>query len=171
MIKLDRSFKDFFINLLIGKRFRKPNNYDANNIANNIADHIIKMPRVKINTKIRNIRKSLKSFYYLKLKNGDTLKKKLDITIWNWQKVIFVFLNGEILSGYNIFDFKGAVVICIGYTNGMIGYLPTKEDIIKGGYEVDKSRINFQIKDKISKENERKIKDKIDALISESFLP
>ena len=53
----------------------------------------------------------------------------------------------------------------------MIGYLPTKEDIIKGGYEVDKSRINFQIKDKISKENERKIKDKIDALISESFLP
>ena len=47
----------------------------------------------------------------------------------------------------------------------MIGYLPTKSDIIRGGYEVDKSRINFHIQDRFCETNENIIKNKIKSVI------
>ena len=40
----------------------------------------------------------------------------------------------------------------------MFGYLPTKKDILDGGYEVDKSRIPFGIKDRIKINTEEKIR-------------
>ena len=48
-----------------------------------------------------------------------------------------------------------------GYSNGMLGYLPTTKDLLEGGYEVDKSRKNFGIDSRISVENEKIIKKKI----------
>ena len=107
----------------------------------------------------------MKSSLYLKLKNGKTFNKKLEIIIWNWSPVIFIFFNGEVLSGYNISNFKDYKIICVGYSNGMIGYLPTKNDIIEGGYEVDKSRINFRIQDRLCETNESIIKNQIKSLI------
>ena len=47
----------------------------------------------------------------------------------------------------------------------MIGYLPTKNDIVKGGYEVDKSRVNFRIQDRLCETNENIIKSKIKSVI------
>ena len=43
----------------------------------------------------------------------------------------------------------------------MFGYLPTKNDIRNGGYEVDKSRVVFGIKARIKENNEEKIKTEI----------
>ena len=53
----------------------------------------------------------------------------------------------------------------MGYTNGMVGYIPTKEDILKGGYEVDKSRRSFRIPNRLSVKNEIIIKSKIKKLL------
>ena len=53
--------------------------------------------------------------YYLKLDNGKTFNKKLEITIWNWNPVILIF-NAEVLSGYNVSIFKNYKIICVGYS-------------------------------------------------------
>ena len=150
---------------MIGKRFRKPNIFDSENIINKISDHVYKCSKQKPNAKLNYFGKSLKKDCSLKLKSGNAFKKKLEITIWNWNKIIFIFFNGEILSGYNIFNYKQSIVICVGYCNGMIGYVPTKKDIIKGGYEVNKSRINFKINEKLSEKNEAYINNQIKNLL------
>ena len=165
VIKRNKSLKDYCISLLIGKRFRKPNIFDSENISNKISDHVYKCSKQKPNAKLNYFGKSLKKDCSLKLKSGNAFKKKLEITIWNWNKIIFIFFNGEILSGYNIFNYKQSIVICVGYCNGMIGYIPTKEDIIKGGYEVNKSRINFKINEKLSEKNEAYINNQIENLL------
>ena len=53
----------------------------------------------------------------------------------------------------------------MGYSNGMLGYLPTTKDLLEGGYEVDKSRKNFGIDSRISVENEKIIKENILTLL------
>lgn len=165
IIKENTTIKDYLIKILIGDRFRKPNILDAKNIGNKIASLINKVSKKNTGNKITSISKCYKRRLDLKLKNGETFKKKLEITIWDWRPVIFIFFNGEVLSGYNISNFKDFKLICVGYSNGMIGYLPTKNDIIKGGYEVDKSRINFHIQDRLCKTNESIIKNQIKSLI------
>ena len=165
IIKANTTIKDYLIKILIGNRFRKPNILDAENIGNIIACLIDKISKKNKGSKIPCIGECSKSRLNLKLKNGEILKKKLEITVWNWHPIIFIFFNGEILSGYNISNYKNNKIICVGYTNGMIGYVPTKNDILKGGYEVDKSRINFRIKERLCETNESIIKNKIKSLI------
>ena len=165
MIKVNTTIKDYFIKILIGDRFRNPNILDAKNIGNKIANLVNIFSKKNTGSKIMSVRKSYKSSLCLKLKNGNIFDKKLEITIWNWNPIIFIFFNGEVLSGYNISSFKDYKIICVGYSNGMIGYLPTKNDIVKGGYEVDKSRVNFRIQDRLCETNERIIKNQIKYLI------
>ncbi len=165
IIKKNVTIKDFLIKILIGERFRNPNIMDAKNIGNKISSLISKVLKQNTGTKITKISSCYKRSLYLKLKNGKTFKKKLEITIWNWRPIIFIFFNGEVLSGYNISNHKDCKIICVGYSNGMIGYLPTANDIIKGGYEVDKSRINFHIQDRLCETNENIIKSKIKSVI------
>ena len=165
IIKINTTLKDHLIKILIGDRFRKPNIFDAKIIGIKIANLIKKVSKKNTESKAISIGKCYKRNLYLKLKNGKTFKKKLEITIWDWSPVIFIFFNAEVLSGYNISNFKDFKIICVGYSNGMLGYLPTKNDIIKGGYEVDKSRINFHIQERLCKTNESIIKNQIKSLI------
>ncbi len=169
IIKKNTTFKDYLITLLVGKRFRKQKAEDSLKVASSIFSSIKNKMSMNKKVYINSLGQSKEIFCNLKLENGTFFRKKLNITIWNWHKVIFIFLNGEILSGYNILSYKDSEVICVGYANGMIGYLPTKKDLMEGGYEVDKSRKNFQIESRISIENEKIIKDNILILLKESF--
>lgn len=90
---------------------------------------------------------------------------ELEFTIWLWGNICFIFLNAEVLSGYIFQDIDNLNIINVGYTNGMFGYLPTTKDILDGGYEVDKSRKYFGIKNRIHKNNEKKIRSEIIAEI------
>ena len=166
IIKENKTVKDHLIKILIGDRFRKPNILDAKNIGNKIAILLNKISKKNKIRKIISLSKSYKRSLYLKLDNGKTFNKKLEITIWNWNPVILIFFNAEVLSGYNISIFKNYKIICVGYSNGMIGYIPTENDIMNGGYEVDRSRINFHIKDRLCKTNESIIKNQIKSLIN-----
>ena len=165
MIKQDKTIKDYFITFLVGKRFRKPNAKDSKEISNSVVRSVVNAEKEKYSFSISNIGDAREIKYGLKLEDGSIFKKKLNILVWNWGKLIIIFLNGEILSGYNVSQHKKNTIICVGYANGMIGYLPTAEDIVKGGYEVDKSRKNFNIGSRISKVNEVGIKKKITKML------
>ncbi len=165
MIKKNKTIKDYIITFLVGKRFRKPNHSDANKISNSIVRSVINAEKEKYVFFIDNIKDSCQVNYNLKLEDGTIFDKKLNILVWNWGKLIIIFLNGEILSGYNISKYNNTTIVCVGYSNGMIGYLPTNDDIMKGGYEVDKSRVNFNISSRISKENEEAIRKSINKVL------
>ena len=165
MIKKNKTIKDYIITFLVGKRFRKPNHSDANKISNSIVRSVINAEKEKYVFFIDNIKDSCQVNYNLKLEDGTIFDKKLNILVWNWGKLIIIFLNGEILSGYNISKYNNTTIVCVGYSNGMIGYLPTNDDIMKGGYEVDKSRVNFNISSRISKENEEGIRKSINKVL------
>ena len=94
----------------------------------------------------------------IKLSDNTYHFSNLNITLWDWGKIIFMFINAEVLSGYNLFEYKNKKVLCVGYTNGMIGYLPTKKDILEGGYEIEKSRKFFNIRKNLNLDIEKTIK-------------
>ena len=59
-----------------------------------------------------------------------------------------VFLGGEILRaiGLHIKElFSPATTITVGYSNGLIGYIPSKNAYPHGGYEVNGSHHYFML--------------------------
>ena len=70
-------------------------------------------------------------------------------------------MSAEVLSGYNFSRINNLDIINVGYANGMLAYLPTKKDIMDGGYEIDKSRPPFGINSRIDKNAEQIIKNTI----------
>ena len=146
----EKTIKDKVINMLVGKRFRKANKYDSLNLSKSMIKDLKKNRSIK-NKKINSIISSKKILKKVPLDNGDNGLCPLDISIWNWDPIIMIFVNAEVLSGFNIENYKNKIIMCIGYSNGMLGYLPTSSDMNDGGYEVDKSRVNFQIKHRIDK--------------------
>ncbi|MDC3057372.1 hypothetical protein OA100_00800 [Alphaproteobacteria bacterium] len=166
IIKKNSTLKDIIITTLIGKRFRKQVNKDSELIGKKIYRSIINRNSKRETIIIKKIQKSYNLKYNILLANNEFLNRKLDITIWNWGEIVFLFLNAEVLSGYNIFSYKGKKIICVGYSNGMLGYLPTATDIQQGGYEIDKSRINFNINNRIASNNEELIQIKIQSILN-----
>ena len=167
IIKRNNTLKDILITLLIGRRFRKQDKEDSKIIGNKIYNSILKKDNFRKSILLSKIGKSYKLNHKIILSNNDIFAKSLDITIWNWNEVILIFINAEVMSGYNIFTYKNKKVICAGYSNGMIGYLPTKQDMLNGGYEVDKSRVNFNIKHRLNTKNESLIKKGIKNILAQ----
>lgn len=62
----------------------------------------------------------------------------------DWLSVRFVAFDGEIFSGYShaiqrrLFPFA---TVALGYSNAMAGYVPTAEELPRGGYEVEAYRV------------------------------
>lgn len=74
--------------------------------------------------------------------------------------------NAEMVSFYGFFvKNQNENVIPLGYSNGMIGYIPTSEQLNEGGYEVEESLFYFGYPNKVSNELENKIKVTIKELI------
>jgi len=161
VIKKNIKLKDKFIKLLIGDRFRKIVKGDAEYLAKNLYKTIKCNKNLKkeytLNSNI--ISKTIK--LPIPLKNNSYTKNDLEITIWIWDKICFIFMSAEVLSGYNFGKINNLDVINVGYSNGMLGYLPTKNDILNGGYEVDKSRPPFGIHARIDESTEQIINDTI----------
>ena len=161
VIKKNKSIKDKFIKLVIGDRFRKIKHGDAEYISKNLSKAIINNKPLIENTKIESLFKSKVCKLQIPLNNNCYANKKLEVTIWLWGGICFIFMSAEVLSGYTFTKIDGLNIINVGYSNGMIGYLPTKLDIYEGGYEVDKSRPPFGLNNRISLKAEKMIKDKI----------
>jgi len=161
VIKKNTTFKDKIIKLLIGDRFRKSKNGDAIFIANALKYSIEKNINTKIKTPIIGPMKAVSKAIKIQMSNNLLAPRDIEFTIWIWGKTCFIFINAEVLSGYIFNNIAGLNIINVGYTNGMFGYLPTQKDILDGGYEVDKSRIYFGIKNRIKENTERILKTEI----------
>lgn len=161
VIKQDKTIKDKIIKLLVGERFRKTKNGDSKFIARELKKSILENISLENRRIITGPMKSFSKKIKIELENNTNAEHDLEFTIWLWGKTCFIFINAEVLSGYIFENMYGLNIINVGYTNGMFGYLPTKNDIRNGGYEVDKSRVVFGIKARIKENNEEKIKTEI----------
>ncbi|CAG7621528.1 hypothetical protein PAESOLCIP111_02347 [Paenibacillus solanacearum] len=61
--------------------------------------------------------------------------------------LVLVAMNGEIVVEYGLFlkRISNGTILPMGYSNGMIGYLPTAEQLAIGGYEPLKSTYYFRM--------------------------
>ncbi|GGH86364.1 hypothetical protein JOD43_003514 [Pullulanibacillus pueri] len=61
------------------------------------------------------------------------------------EKLTFMTANAEMLGAYEslVWEHLGHDVLSLGYTNGMIGYVPTAEQLKEGGYEAEESAAYF----------------------------
>lgn len=160
LIYKEKTLKDILIRAIIGIRFRKSEINDAKNIGKIIYNTIIKN-KLTSKSNIEKLLNSYQLFLKIPLQDNTSLKQALEICVWNWDKIVFIFMNAEVLNQYNISIFDDKKILCVGYTNGMVGYLPTKEEVAEGGYEIDKSRKHFQWSARIDKNFSQKVKIKV----------
>lgn len=59
----------------------------------------------------------------------------------------FIAMNAKMVVeyGFAVKRLSGGTALPIGYSNGMIGYVPTAEQIREGGYEADESTLYFAL--------------------------
>lgn len=81
----------------------------------------------------------------------------------------FIGINGEPVLQYGlaIKQLSGGKALPLGYTNGMIGYIPTAEQLAEGGYESMESYYYFGLPGPFSHEAEQMIIGEIKALLKE----
>lgn len=79
----------------------------------------------------------------------------------------FVTMNGEVVVNYGLFvkELTRKQVLPLAYTNGMIGYIPTAEQLIEGGYESRDSLYYFGLPAAFTEEVEDRIKQEIRSLV------
>ena len=78
---------------------------------------------------------------FLESKTAET-RKSLTIKLALLSDNLFISIPAEVHSSYlGILReaFPGLKIYPLGYADGMIGYLPCKEEIREGGYEIQKS--------------------------------
>ncbi|GMQ59344.1 neutral/alkaline non-lysosomal ceramidase N-terminal domain-containing protein [Vallitalea sediminicola] len=77
--------------------------------------------------------------------------------------------NGEMSDEYSRYAGKitNKDVLSIGYTNGMIGYIPTAIQLNEGGYEPEGSTWYFALSGQLKSKNEEKIKEKIRKILED----
>ena len=156
-----RTVKDWILELIIGKRFRPSVSGDSATLAKTILkafeEKNIEDTELFDITPVLSKEEKIK----IKLESGQTLKKELCFISWFFGEMRFQFLSAEVLSGFQNDDDKQHICIDAGYANGMVGYIPTSEDLLTGGYEVDGSRKKFGISRRISEEFALFLRDKL----------
>lgn len=81
-------------------------------------------------------------------------------------KISFLTFNAEVSQAYSkLAKSLDETVISMGYVNGMIGYISTKEQIIEGGYEPEGSALYFALSGTYKQEIEEIIHKNIRKLI------
>jgi len=170
IINKDSAIKDKVINILVGNRFRKAQHQDSKYIASSISKKIIQSLSHNKFQQLNGTIKSSINIIDLPLEDISISPRKLESVIWIWGHICFIYLNAEVLSGFMFKDINNLRIINVGYSNGMIGYLPTKQDILDGGYEVDKSRNAFGLKSRVSLTAEMKIKSSVINQIKKLYL-
>lgn len=75
------------------------------------------------------------------------------------EQLSFIMCNAELVQAYSFFiKGLGGNILPLGYSNGMVGYIPTNEQLKKGGYEALESLFYFGYPTTISMEMEAEIK-------------
>jgi hypothetical protein len=76
-------------------------------------------------------------------------------------------IDGEIVVEYGLYvkDRSHGRVLPLGYSNGMIGYVPTSRQIIEGGYESDRSCYSFAMPGPFDPQIEHIVQDALAVLI------
>ncbi len=134
---------------------------------------------VKLNV---NLYKNIEELKELK-KNGSELQKQWSTVILNknnrdyemleitkldlGENLQILFYNAEVSQEYANFASKQSdkTVLSVGYSNGMIAYIPTKVQLAEGGYESDNSTYYFALSGKLKPETEEKVKQKISEIL------
>src|SRR5699024_9524786 len=80
--------------------------------------------------------------------------------------LILLASNAEMVCNYGTFakNLNGNI-ISLGYSNGMVGYIPTGEQINEGGYESFDSLFYFGYPNVLLESNEKLIKMEIESMI------
>jgi len=143
LIKRLRGLKDYVRYLLYGNIFRKSEKNDSRDIgirlSNYVMDSLNDLKKINEDKKITTKETTIK----VPLQNGKFAPRDLVITLWNINNLKIIFSSSEMFSEYSKYLKKKYSTLCVGYTNGMCGYIPTKTEISKGGYEVVKCSKKF----------------------------
>ena len=131
---------------------------DVEDYATKISDAIKKSEFENIKDSIFKI-KGVINCTELKESKTDKIIKSRVHALKISDKLIFLGINGEIFMEYSLWlRSKIPFIIPVGYTGGMIGYIPDDKSLSLGGYEVERSLSNFDQKNKLQKGVEDKIK-------------
>jgi hypothetical protein len=81
----------------------------------------------------------------------------------------WIAMNGEIVTEYGLFikQRSQSRTLPLGYSNGMIGYVPTARQLREGGYESERSTLPFGYPSPFQEQIEVRIQSAISALLSE----
>ncbi|MEH7386006.1 neutral/alkaline non-lysosomal ceramidase N-terminal domain-containing protein [Bacillus sp. JJ1521] len=78
----------------------------------------------------------------------------------------FIFFNGEMVQGYGEYIRRlDPRVLALGYSNGMIGYIPTQTQALEGGYEAEEFIYYFGLPAPFHIETEKRIQTAIDNIL------
>lgn len=80
--------------------------------------------------------------------------------------ISFLTCNAELVQAYSFFVKKiNKNLLPLGYSNGMIGYIPTKEQLTEGGYESVDSTFYFGYPSTVAEDMEDEIKQTLKAIL------
>jgi hypothetical protein len=136
--------------LILGRGFRASEPHDSNHIGTILADLSNALVQNAEPLTVDKDWTASVTKIPLVLESGRHGSKEIDVTVWHIGSLIFGFVSGEILSGFTPDPSKDTQFISVGYTNGMVGYLPLKKDKWLGGYEIDGSRKYFGLQSRVS---------------------
>ncbi|MFD1780233.1 neutral/alkaline non-lysosomal ceramidase N-terminal domain-containing protein [Fredinandcohnia salidurans] len=78
----------------------------------------------------------------------------------------FIFFNGEMVQHYSQYVKKiDSGVLALGYSNGMIGYIPSQTQLMEGGYEAEEFIYYFGLPAPFHIKTEKIIKNAIDNIL------
>ena len=134
---LSLTFKSYVKSLLYGSVFRKTTPLD-------LSDFSSKMSRLicgnfSDETCVVNEFQNRSFSYDFKSATGKICQNAV-VKLFSFRNVIGVSIPAEVLSSYYLFlreKFPDIVVFPLGFSEGMIGYLPIHNQLSEGGYEVD----------------------------------
>jgi hypothetical protein len=83
------------------------------------------------------------------------------------QNLGFLTFNAETVLEYGLWvkAQSGGTILPLGYTNGMIGYVTTEQQLIEGGYESRRAFSYFGMPGPFHPSTERQVKESIDTLL------
>jgi hypothetical protein len=105
------------------------------------------------------------------LEQPDKLKKKVLFEITKLtiaDGLTFIAMNGEMVAEYGLFlKSRSPDLVPLAYSNGMIGYVTTAEQLQEGGYEPIESVTYFGLPGPFDQAVEAKVKSQLMAIIDE----
>ncbi|PSW60865.1 hypothetical protein C0W54_13050 [Photobacterium kishitanii] len=110
------------------------------------------------------------------LLNKDAIKsnnsqQQIKLCFLNINNILkFIMINAEVVNHYQHYITKNidSSILGVGYCNGMIGYIPTQDQIIQGGYEPDLSSYYFYLPATFTQHVESCLKQALNQIIDEN---